>query len=474
MYAVINSTSGSITDETDPVYVNYSNPGGGGADVRVFLRPLGSSGGFTTIATRLGYSSGANINLTTTERNLIRSTLSNAKQGQIIYRITTAVGETDYGWSNEAILTITNANPLFTTATYKDANSSTVAVTGNDQYLIQGYSTLEVGIASGDKAVAQKSATMTKYNMAIGSINVAETYTTSTIAKNLGILGINADANLTIKAIDSRTNFTNVVLPVNVLPYIAPQITATAQRVNNFETETDFHIEAVISRLTIAGTDKNTVNTSNGVRYRYKKTTDVSWGSWVNKASTTTAGNVAVTDFSLVTQLDRNYAWNIQIEVTDKLSTSTLDLLLSVGIPVFRIGLDSKVYNNEKTLYPCPFKVGDILISTSSANPSATFEGTTWVAWGAGRVPVGFNSGDASFDTVEETGGAKTHTLTTSEIPSHSHSLTVLATNTGGGGNVSVGNNPPINSGSTGSTGGGGSHNNLQPYIVAYMWKRTV
>ena len=38
-----------------------------------------------------------------------------------------------------------------------------------------------------------------------------------------------------------------------------------------------------------------------------------------------------------------------------------------------------------------------------------------------GRVPVGRDSGDSSFDVLGETGGAKTHTLTTSEMPSHTH-----------------------------------------------------
>jgi hypothetical protein len=258
-------------------------------------------------------------------------------------------GANQWTWIDRTI-TIINGNPVFTTATYKDANSTTTAITGNDQYLIQGYSTLEVDILSADKAVAQKQATMTKYNMAIGSINTDVTYTTSNIAQNLGTLGINADATLNVKAIDSRNNSTTVPLTVHVLPYVVPQVTATAQRVNNFETSTNFHIEGVISRLTIGGTDKNTVNTSTGVRYRYKKTTDATWGSWVNKTSSTSAGNVSVTDFNVPTALDRNYAWDIQVEITDKLNTSTLNLVLPVGIPIFRIGLDGKVYNNEVQL----------------------------------------------------------------------------------------------------------------------------
>ena len=59
-------------------------------------------------------------------------------------------------------------------------------------------------------------------------------------------------------------------------------------------------------------------------------------------------------------------------------------------------------------------------MSTVNTNPSNYFGGT-WVAWGSGRVPVGVNTGDSNFSTVEKTGGASTHTLTAAQIPAHTH-----------------------------------------------------
>lgn len=47
----------------------------------------------------------------------------------------------------------------------------------------------------------------------------------------------------------------------------------------------------------------------------------------------------------------------------------------------------------------------------------------TWVAWGAGRVPVGVDTAQTEFNTVEKTGGEKTHTLATNEMPRHNHML---------------------------------------------------
>lgn len=120
------------------------------------------------------------------------------------------------------------------------------------------------------------------------------------------------------------------------------------------------------------------------------------------------------------------------------------------------------------------YPVGSIYINASnSANPATLLGFGTWVAFGAGKVIVGLDSSDTDFDTAEETGGAKTHTLTTSEIPSHTHSLST-SDNPGGTGAIEVAGGAPTSTQTTQATGGGGAHNNLQPYIVAYMWKRTV
>jgi hypothetical protein len=115
-------------------------------------------------------------------------------------------------------------------------------------------------------------------------------------------------------------------------------------------------------------------------------------------------------------------------------------------------------------LYP----VGSIYINaTNSANPSTYFGAGTWVAFGAGRVPVGFNASDPLFDAAEEAGGSKdaivvshTHTGTTGD-QSAGHTHTFSGT-TGGQSqthshSVSI-NDPGHAHNQTGSsnTGGGG------------------
>ena len=122
------------------------------------------------------------------------------------------------------------------------------------------------------------------------------------------------------------------------------------------------------------------------------------------------------------------------------------------------------------------YPIGSIYISVNSTNPGTLFGGT-WVAFATGRTLVGIDTSQTEFDTVEETGGAKTHTLTITEMPSHTHRQVVVA-NTGPNDTrkdfVSDDNGGEYDQGVyTGATGGGGAHNNLQPYIVTYMFKRT-
>lgn len=131
-------------------------------------------------------------------------------------------------------------------------------------------------------------------------------------------------------------------------------------------------------------------------------------------------------------------------------------------------GTKEAVESAAQAAYP----VGSIFISTVSTNPGTLLGFGTWAAFATGRTLVGIDAGQTEFDTVEETGGAKTHTLVEAEMPAHTHTqspggLTNFApvASSGVGGTS--------NSSPTGSTGGGGAHNNLQPYVVVYMWKRT-
>lgn len=187
----------------------------------------------------------------------------------------------------------------------------------------------------------------------------------------------------------------------------------------------------------------------------------------------------------------------------------------------WRIDVNSYTLSNnttiKNTLLDLIYPVGSIYMSVNNVSPQ-TFLGGTWTIWGEGRTVVGVNVGnsdDTDFGTVEKKAGARTHTLTTAQMPSHTHTqeghyhtpssntstqnygfpiykvgagigrdkvVTTSGTRHAFLGKVGAttadesGLNwntrtstqtPTIN-----STGGGSAHNNLQPYITCYMWKR--
>ena len=127
------------------------------------------------------------------------------------------------------------------------------------------------------------------------------------------------------------------------------------------------------------------------------------------------------------------------------------------------------------------YPVGSIYMNASSSTNPATLLGFgTWTAFGEGRMLVGLKSSDTDFDTAEETGGSKTHTLTVDELPAHSHDYAVAEYD----GPYDYGTNLVINNVSettsgrnrnanTEPVGGGSAHSIMNPYIVVYMWKRT-
>ena len=144
--------------------------------------------------------------------------------------------------------------------------------------------------------------------------------------------------------------------------------------------------------------------------------------------------------------------------------------------------LATAVYNKIKsTICNLIYPVGSIKMTVTNTNPS-TYLGGTWSLWGAGRVPVGIDTSQTEFDTSEKTGGTKTHTLTKEQIPSHNHEIPELKDDSGSNHTYPRNTSRAARTttgtfkawwGNTGSTGGGQPHNNLQPYITCYMWKRT-
>jgi microcystin-dependent protein len=170
-----------------------------------------------------------------------------------------------------------------------------------------------------------------------------------------------------------------------------------------------------------------------------------------------------------------------------------------------------------KAILSAIYYVGSIHIATVPTNPGTIYGFGTWVSFGVGRTLVGVDTTQTEFDVVEETGGAKTVTLSAAESglvghnhtqdshnhtqDSHTHTLyaysgsgTAGTTNYdraagAGGGSYAFwggGNRVPVIGGTTAtnqattatnqaaaSAAASSAHNNLMPYVTTYFWKRT-
>lgn len=126
------------------------------------------------------------------------------------------------------------------------------------------------------------------------------------------------------------------------------------------------------------------------------------------------------------------------------------------------------------------YPVGSIYISISSSNPSYTMGGT-WQRFANGKTLVGVDEYDSDFNSPNRTGGEKAHQTTVEEMPSHAHQFNTEAAGSPIALGWENGNNSAMRAKlgnytlglPTTSVGGNKPHNNLQPYITVYMWRRT-
>lgn len=133
----------------------------------------------------------------------------------------------------------------------------------------------------------------------------------------------------------------------------------------------------------------------------------------------------------------------------------------------------------KKVVLDTYFPVGSLYLTVGNENPNTTIGGA-WVRFGNGKTLVGVDINDSDFNSVEKTGGEKKHTLSVNEMPNHNHNMQKryakqVDWNMGYPDAIHYSGDWYNTYGvvSTANTGGNQAHNNLQPYITVYIWKRT-
>mgnify|MGYP003567925807 FL=1 len=199
------------------------------------------------------------------------------------------------------------------------------------------------------------------------------------------------------------------------------------------------------------------------------------------------------------TEIDTEFN-NIATAISTKADTASPTFTGTVTLPSGAVGVTQSYGDNDTSLATTAFvqaalqalyPVGSIYTNaTNATNPATLFGFGTWTAFGAGRVPVGFDSTNALFDAAEETGGSAdaiivshTHTATVTDA-GHSHQVDSGNQRTLQTGGVGLSDDGTATANATGTsttgisvaistTGSSGTNANYQPYITVYMWKRT-
>lgn len=414
---------------------------------------------------------------TSTIANNLYQQIPNANVGEGNITVITYNGSTQIGTKSCLFYAhVVNSSPTFS-AEYQDINSTTEAITGNNQQIIRNNSNLQISVTN---ASAKNYATLSSLTAVINGTTYTGSLRGTGGSIDVGTLNLSSNTTAQVILTDSRGISTTKNLNLIILDWVLPTAIITLQRQNNFYSKTDINVNAEYSSLD----NKNTIS----IKVRYKKASDGTYGSY-----TTLQDDVTTT-----LTLDNNYAWDVQVLVQDLLGSTTYNLTLDRGIPIAffdrtkrSVGIDCFPANDTsleirgKTIADIIYPVGSIYLSVNSTDPSTIFGGT----WEQIKDQFLLSAGDTY--TAGATGGEATVTLTESQLPNISGSWVIHGQESGtefwqangkatgttiSGSYKSIAETRPgANSlGSPGfSFGNNQAHNNMPPYLVVYVWKRT-
>ena len=243
--------------------------------------------------------------------NYLYSYMANSNTVQLGAVIETWNGTTKIGESSELVKTfyIKDANPTLGSVSYKDNNSTTTAITGNNQRIIRNNSNLVFTFGT---ATALKGASISKYQVTFAGVTKERT-TAGDI--DFGKINLSSSATANLKVIDSRGNTAEKEITVVIDNWELPTAIIDVKRKNNFYSETYITVDGTYSSLN----GKNTMD----ITCQYKKVSDSKY------TSASLQDNVQSTF-----DLDNNYQWNIVVIVKDKIGTTTYSMMLDRGMPI--------------------------------------------------------------------------------------------------------------------------------------------
>lgn len=253
------SKASNFTDEGNP-QITFSNPGG--FQLTPYFNVYDEDGTkvYGVVRSKGAYSSPYTFSLSTAEREALRNATNLQKQYTVYAGVTTYDSTTSLGYSSvKATLSIVNANPIFTVdnVTYADTDTSVVAITEDDQLIVQNKSNLVVTLTS---AEGLKGATIEKYELNLNLVTK-----TATVAGKVTFGKVNStqDLELSVTVTDSRGFTSKITKTISMVAYSPPSAIVTLERLNNYEEETYLTVDGSVAYVN----GKNTMSIS----YQYKQ-----------------------------------------------------------------------------------------------------------------------------------------------------------------------------------------------------------
>mgnify|MGYP000750380966 FL=1 len=339
------TSCGDIHDDQNP-WVNYNNPAGvktiGWLEFVKNGQLLAGDNGSTRLAYRENLTPNYVFELTQAERDQLLKLCKNDPQMTLRYVVHGNNAPDGIHAIADRAYKVINAEPVFKTFECKDTNTKSVAITGDNQKYIGDASEIEIKVPKADKAVGKKNAEIKSYIFKFLGVELTKPYSdTEDVVVKGKIPNTTSGATVSVTAIDSRGKRTEVVKNIDVIPYKAPSLAISGARNNGFDKNTTIKISGTFSQILVDGAEKNKISLTDGVQYRHKATSTTTWSQWFSRPCTISDGRVNVANFTL--ELDSAQNHDIEVKLTDVLSTANETTQISAGSPLFFVGTDGRV-----------------------------------------------------------------------------------------------------------------------------------
>lgn len=306
--------------------IKWTNPSGAATSLK-----LCKTDG--TLVYDVGTVTGTSKSVTPTAASIYALT-PNDNSIKLRYIITTTANGTSYTNTKDCTFKVTNSDPTFADFTYQDTDATTITLTGNNQIIVNNYSNLQATISTANKAVAKNSATMKSYKLACGTKNVSKDYSSSADV-NLSINDVDS-ATITVYATDSRGNSTSKTKTATFKNYIDLAITrfvATRQQ-NGVGSAVLLEFEGTYWNNSFGAV----TNAIQQCIYKYKLASSSTWITGETQLSYsanngTFSGSMLIKGDLGTDGFNVANAYNIRLQIADKLVTKAVDITLPSGAP---------------------------------------------------------------------------------------------------------------------------------------------